>query len=214
MVGFYLGYATTWWPRMSLNAEQEMLKRWVYILLCWVGVMTIVPIQHPLIQLVGLRGNGFLVPFILIGNWLKKEEALRLALWLSLLNHLAFGFGIAEYLTSVQAFFPRNAVTEIIYRSGDVIVTNASAKLRIPSCFSNAHSYGGVMDATLPWLIGMWMQPRLPIWQRILLGSGIVLAMLGVFMCAARTPILILGALIVVTSYYMFSLGSSRGRFG
>jgi hypothetical protein len=159
--------------------------------------MFLLPIQHPLIQLVGLRGNMFLLPFLVIGAWLGRADARRLTLWLAVLNHVALAFAVAEYIRGVPAFYPRNAVTELIYRSNDVAGYTA---LRIPACFANAHCFGGTMLMTFPWLIGVWLQPRLPAWQRVLVASGIMAAMVGVFMCAARLFVVQLAVLVVVIS--------------
>jgi hypothetical protein len=181
----------------AANLIVRPLRRWLVVLIVWSVLMSLLPLQHPLIQLVGLRGNTFLLPFLIVGAWLRREDALRLALCLAVLNHVAFAFALAEYFRGVSAFYPRNQVTEIIYRSADV----AGATLRIPACFSNAASYGNCMVMTIPWLLGALFQPRLALWKRLVLASGLVLAMLGIFFCASRTPLVFLVLLILVTSF-------------
>jgi hypothetical protein len=197
VLGFFLTLFCGGMRKKGLTSDQQQLKRWVWALLGWAGVMFLVPMQHPLIQLVGLRGNAFLIPFLVVGSRLERKDAIHLGLWLSVLNHLAFVFAVAEFILGVPAFFPENAVTEIVYNSNDVAGYTAH---RIPSCFSNAHIFGGTMVTTLPWLLGAWVQPQLPIAKRCLLASGMASAMLGVFMCAARTPLLLLGVIIVLTT--------------
>ena len=169
------------------------LRRWVWLLLGWAGVMFLLPLQHPLIQLVGLRGNAFLLPFLLVGGWLDRRDAERLALWLAALNILAFAFAMAEYRMGVPAFFPKNAVTEIIYKSKDV--ANYTA-YRIPACFSSAHAFGGSMVLSLPWLAGAWVQAGRRLGRHLLLTLGIAAAVMGTFMSAAREPIVLLFALL------------------
>src|SRR5262249_4845856 len=109
----------------------------------------------------------------------------------------ALAFAVAEYWRGVELFFPRNAVTELIYRSNDVAGYTA---LRIPACFSNAHCYGGTMLMTIPWLVGAWLEKRLPAWQRVLVAGGILAAMVGIFMCPARLFAVQLALLVVVTT--------------
>jgi hypothetical protein len=179
----------------SLQALQP-LRRWTWALLGWTAIMSLLPLQHVLIQLVGLRGNAFLLPFLLLGGALRRLEARQLSLWVAALNHVACAFALAEFFMGVPALYPRNQVTELIYRSGDV----AGGAFRIPACFANAHSYGGTMVTTLPWLIGAWVQPRVPWWQRLLLASGIAAAMAGAFMSAARTIMAQLVAVLLVTT--------------
>jgi hypothetical protein len=193
-VGFY-GAMLFFPPASARGPHLEPLWWWVKVLLGWSFVMFLLPLQHPLIQLVGLRGNGFLLPFLLFGGWLRGDDARRLALWMAALNVMAFGFGAAEFVVGVEPFYPVNAVTELIYKSGDVAGYTA---YRIPACFSNAHSYGGTMVSTLPWLLGALVQPGNRVWQRGLLVAGTATGLLGVFMCAARMHVLLL--LILVCS--------------
>ena len=98
------------------------------------------PCRTPLIQLVGLRGSIFLLPFVLLGARLTGDDVYKLALWLSLRNLAAGALAVVQFVVGVEQFFPHNAVTDIIYRSKDL--ANYTA-YRIPSSFSNAHAYAG-----------------------------------------------------------------------
>jgi hypothetical protein len=196
VIGFYLSLLGNW-PGGERNRAVRSLQIWTGVLIGWALLMFLVPLQHPLIQLVGLRGNAFLLPFLVVGASLGRADARRLAVWLAVLNHVALAFALAEFVIGVEAFFPYSAVTELIYRSNDVADYTA---LRIPSCFANAHSFGGAMVMSLPWLIGAWTQPRLTGWQRTLLLSGTVLAMLGIFMCAARLVVVQLAVIVIFTT--------------
>jgi hypothetical protein len=166
----------------------------------------VVPIQHMLIQLVGLRGNAFLVPFLLVGARLTGDDARRLSAWLALLNLMALAFAAAEFVLGVPRFFPENAVTDIIYRSKDLAGNTA---YRIPACFANAHGYAGTMVMTVPWLVGAWMQPRRPTWQGYLLLAGLGAALLGVFLTGARVHMALLFGLVVVIT----ASGQLRGSY-
>lgn len=72
------------------NPEFLHLKLWVGALVLWPILPFLIPFQDPLIQLVGLRGNIFLLPFLLIGARLGREELHPLALEVAVLNLLAF----------------------------------------------------------------------------------------------------------------------------
>src|SRR5688572_17582808 len=85
VLGFYLALFMRP-PSAAVLAKGEPVQRWVYWLVGWAVIMFFLPFQHPLIQLVGLRGNAFLVPFLLIGAWLLQRETLALATWLAVLN--------------------------------------------------------------------------------------------------------------------------------
>jgi hypothetical protein len=203
-----VGYYAALWGRPGaplVPPWAEPLRRWLAVLLGWVVVMFLLPLQPLLIQVVGLRGNAFLVPFLLVGTMLKDEEFNRVCLWLAVLNLVALGFGVAEYFRGVPAFFPENAVTELIYRSKDVAGATA---YRIPATFANAHSYAGTMVMTVPWLVGAWAMPRGKPWQRLLILAGIVAAALGVFLSAARVPFVQLALVLVLVTL------SGQLRFG
>jgi hypothetical protein len=95
----------------------EPLRPWLEFLIGWPLLLFLIPIQDFLIQVVGLRGNIFLLPFILFGARLDADERYRLALWLAGLNVLAFAFAGTEYFVGLEKFFPHNKVTELLYLS-------------------------------------------------------------------------------------------------
>ena len=187
------------------GGPRRELRVWAAVLMGWACFMALLPLQHPLIQLVGLRGNAFLLPFLLLGERLGRPEARRLALWIAALNLMALGFAGAEYFRGVPAFYPKNAVTEIIYKSNDVAGYTA---YRIPATFVTAHAFAGTMVGSLPWLLGAWFQPGNRAWQHVLLASAVAAAVLGVFMSATRVNIILLAVL------FGALLLSGRLRFG
>jgi hypothetical protein len=187
------------------EGPRRELRTWVAVLIGWACFMALLPLQHPLIQLVGLRGNAFLLPFLLVGERLGRPDARRLALWIAALNLVALGFASAEYFRGVPAFYPKNAVTEIIYKSNDVAGYTA---YRIPATFVTAHAFAGTMVGSLPWLLGAWFQPGNRGWQHALLASAVAASVLGVFMSATRLNMILVAALFGVL------LLSGRLRFG
>jgi hypothetical protein len=203
-----LGFYASWIGRRNgppADRRDRELRAWMLVLMGWAGVMFVLPLQHPLIQLVGLRGNAFLLPFLLFGGRLGPGDARRLAFWIALLNLTAIGFAVAEYFRGVPAFYPKNAVTDLIYKSNDVAGYTA---LRIPACFVTAHAFAGAMVGSLPWLLGAWFQRGNRLWQHLLLGAATAAAVLGVFMSATRTNFILLALMLAVV------LLSGRMRIG
>ncbi len=183
------------------GSKLAVLKLWVLALIAWPVALFFVPFQDPMVQLVGLRGNVLLLPVALMGARLEDGEAYRLALWMAVLNVMAFALACAEFFLGVKEFFPyRQGVTDIIYRSNDLVGYTA---FRIPSSFANAHAYGGTMVATLPWLLGAWVQRHPGRGRGLLLTLAIPASILGVFMSAARTHMIIVFALLAVASFLL-----------
>lgn len=147
-----LGLYCTQLPRSFVPGSRQLLgplSVWVAVLIAWPVLLLAIPRQDALVQLVGLRGNVFLVPFLLLGARLTDERAHRLALWCAVLNIVVFLVAAAEYQLGIQPFFPKNAVTAIIYASNDATGLGYGVH-RIPATFSSAHAYGGTMVATPP----------------------------------------------------------------
>ena len=178
-------------------ARTATLRLWVGVLMLWPLVLTIVPVQYPLIQLVGLRSNTLLLPFLLIGARLEAEELDELALFLAAFNLMALGVGVTEYFVGLEPFFPRNPVTELMYNSRDVAGFSA---FRIPSFFVNAAAYSGTMVMTIPFLFGAWNRES-RLWARILICSGMGASMVGVFLGASRTHAIVLFLAVIVATF-------------
>src|ERR1700749_302553 len=51
--------------RVFVTPDGQTLRHWVTFLIAVPLVMFFIPLQDPLVQLVGLRGNAFLLPFLL-----------------------------------------------------------------------------------------------------------------------------------------------------
>lgn len=193
-------YAAQLFRKLDAKAHYKLsgLQPWLELLILWPCLLFIIPIQDFAIQLVGLRGNIFLLPFIILGARLEDDDRYRLAIWVSILNLAALIFGGAEYFWGVERFFPQNKVTEIIYLSKDLVSHTA---YRIPATFVNAHAYGGTMAATLPLLIGALMQERKAEWHKLLFSSALGASMLGVLMCGARLTFVIAFTMIIVAIF-------------
>lgn len=193
----------------KLNPSQEFkvsqLRPWLEVLIAWPVLLFFIPIQDMLIQFVGLRGCIFFLPFLLFGARLENKERYRLALWIAGLNLMALVVASTEFFWGVERFFPHNKLTELIYISRDVV---GHSSYRIPSTFSNAHSYGGTMAVTLPLLIGALVQERKRDWHFYLLMLALAASIIGVLMSAARTHFIIVSIIIVVATF------SLRTRFG
>lgn len=196
-LGLYLvqlGKAQPRWQHM----RSEDIRNWLIVLIAWPLVLFAMPWQDPLIQLVGLRGSVFLLPFVLLGARLTGDDVYKLALWFSVLNLGAGALAIAEYTLGIEQFFPRNTVTDIIYRSKDL--ANYTA-YRIPSSFGNAHSYAATMVLTVVVIAGASVQGHHGKWQSRLMGAALLVSMGGVFMSATRLNALILFVLIATSIF-------------
>jgi hypothetical protein len=169
----------------------EELRTWLYVMIGWPVVLFLAPTQDVLVELVGLRGNVFMLPCLLIGARLRRRDMLTVARCLAVLNIGAGLLAGVEYVVGIEPFFPRNPVTDIIYRSGDIAEFTA---YRIPSSFANAHAFAGTMVGTLPLLVGAWMQPVTRGW-RALFSVAISISVLSVFATGARLPVVLLFAL-------------------
>lgn len=176
------------------------------VLFAWPILLFFVPIQTTFVQLVGLRGAIWFLPFLLVGGCLSGAEIYGLAVWLAVLNLVALSFGGAEYFRGIAEFFPRNEVTKIIYLSHDVAKYTA---FRIPSLFPNPAAYSSTMNLTLPLLVSAWSQRRQrSILIQLLVLAGIAAACIGVFLAASRSQALILlliGGFLAVLSKIKFS---------
>jgi hypothetical protein len=95
----------------------------------------------------------------------------------------------------LEPFYPRNVVTELIYISRDVADYTA---FRIPATFSSAHAYGGTMVTSIPLLLGAWQQRRHARVDTLVLLGGLIAAVLGVFVAAARVNAVVLFLLLIV----------------
>ena len=182
---------------MSERLRLDELRLWLMVLIGWPIVLFLVPQQDILVEVVGLRGNVLMLPCLLIGARFTRDDVYELAHWVAVLNLAAGAVAAVEFVIGIQPFFPRNAVTEIIYKSGDVAGFTA---YRIPSTFTSAHAYGGMMVTTLPLLIGAWMQKAR--YSGPLFGAAIVVSALGVFVAAARLPVVLM---FLVTGAALFS---------
>lgn len=174
------------------------LQRWMLLLTIWPAILLLVPVQDILVELVGLRGHIFFLPFILIGARITDEERYQFALWLAALNLAAFGFAVAEYFWGVTTFYPyREGVTTLVYMSKDLAGYTAH---RIPATFGNAHAYAGTMVMTIPILFGAWISKHRSIWQSYLLAIALAASITGIFMAAARTHALALFVMLAVVT--------------
>jgi hypothetical protein len=180
------------------HRRSEDLRNWMTVLIAWPILLFFIPMQDPLIQLVGLRGSIFLLPFVLLGARLTGVDVYKLGLWFAVLNIAAFLLAAVEFVVGIEPFFPHNAVTDLIYRSKDL--ANYTA-YRIPSSFANAHSFAATMVLSIVVIAGSWVQGHHGRWQPRLMGAGLAASVLGIFMSATRTNALILFALIATSMF-------------
>jgi len=197
VLGFYAGQLFR--PlTQAMKWRVEGLQLWMELLIFWPLVVFFFPAQDMMVRLVGLRTSIFFLPFLLIGARLRPEERYKLALGLAVLNLVALGFAGAEFFWGVPLFFPRNIVTRIIYISKDVVGHTA---YRIPACFANAHAFGNAITATVPLLAGALIQKRKQQWEIYLLVAGLIAAVLGVLLSAARLSFVVIAVMVVILTF-------------
>jgi hypothetical protein len=198
LVGLYVTQLLRLQSPLDRERTQQF-RTWLALLVFWPLFLLILPLQDPMVQLVGLRAHIFFLPFLLLGTRLTREELYRLALWLAALNLLAFGFALAEFFFGLRHFYPENEVTALIYRSNDIRATGSlRGAFRIPATFANSGVYGATMAMTLPLLLGAWMQRR-GTRARLFLLAAVGVSALGIFFSATRTNILLLGLIMMVS---------------
>lgn len=185
-------------PEQRLRLQK--IKLWVGFLMIWPALLFLLPIQDTMVELVGLRGNIFLLPFLVIGARLSNEEINKLALRIAFLNTIVFGLAVVEFFLGVEKFFPKNTVTQIIYLGKDIAGYTA---FRIPASFTSAHAYAGTMVLSIPLIVGAWLQKRSNRWQKCLLLAGLMASLIGTFLAAARIHIVVLFLLLIIISISM-----------
>jgi len=184
-----------------VNAVQRFKLRrlmpWVICLAGWPTLLLLVPSQHPLIQLVGWRGNVLFVPFILYGALLDSSDMRLLAKTLAVMNIGVLCLALAETIVGVPWFYPFNAVDAMIYKSTDVFFGGES-HFRIPGTFTNAATYATSMVASMPLLLGALSLERLKGWGRHLLFGACGASAVGVFLAASRSEAVVLFLMVAI----------------
>lgn len=184
-VGFFIALLA----RTDTPVQRFKMRRimpWVLALIGWPLLIMLMPLQPLLVQLVGLRGQIFFVPFILVGAMLDGTEMRKLATGLAILAIIELVFALAEVEFGLPRFYPMNDVDQIIYNSMDVAIGSSNG-YRIPATFIQAAAYGGNMAAGIPLLLGAMIQePRGGTIRKLML-VALGASALGVFLSASRS---------------------------
>jgi hypothetical protein len=200
-------YLALWLRGLSpvQRIRTRAVRQWLVLLVSWPVLLFFVPFQEPLVQLVGLRGVIWFLPFLLIGAILEDVELRALSLCLAALNLAALTIAGMEFFWGISGFFPNNAVTQIIYGSHDVA---GFTQYRIPATFVNAAAYSGVMTITLPLLVGAWTRKDKKAWESWLLIGSLGGTLIGVFLGASRSQ----AGILFMQIAFLLSLGEFRSR--
>jgi O-Antigen ligase len=172
---------------------------WFVALMGWPILLFFVPVQNPLIQLVGLRAQIFFIPYLLIGSIIDGEDAYKLAMSFAVMNIVELGIALVEIAIGVPFFFPRNAVDQIIYNSTDVYI-GGIGNYRIPATFMSSAAYGGDMVGSLPLLLGALSLKGMSAWGRRLVLVAVGASAVGVFLCASRSQAVLLIVMITAVT--------------
>jgi len=202
LLGLYLSVR---WSSPADAKRSRAARFWTILLILWPALLVALPFQPVLISLVGLRGNVYFIPLLVIGSRLKGKDLVELSLGLAVLDLVALGFAGAEYFLGVERFFPFSPVTQIMYASRDV----AGGFFRIPSTFATAAAFGGAMVGTIPFLVGLWTGTENRRYRMAGL-IGIPAALLGMLMSATRTNFVIGCAIVGFLFLKMRMSGTQR----
>lgn len=187
-LGFLLGHA-------GARAGYGPGGRFALLLIGWPVLLALIPVNDLLIQMVALRAAVWFLPVVLLASRLTGADLGVIARGLTVLNLCALAGGLYVYQNGVEALYPQNAVTQIIYMSKDV---GGFEFHRIPSTFLSAHAYGGAMLFSLPFLLDRLFGPGVRWPDRSLAAAGVVAAAAGILMCAARQPVVLFAMAAVV----------------
>jgi hypothetical protein len=176
------------------------LMPWFLFLAGWPLLLFFVPAQDALVQLVGLRGNVFFLPFLLVGTMMTSNDFSRIARAFAILNIAALVVALAEAGFGLQHFYAvERPVNDIIFRSNDVVYGGA-AHYRIPASFVSSAAYASTMIATLPVLIGGLVREVPGSRWRYLVAIAIGVTALGVFLAGSRSAVVLLMVLGIATT--------------
>jgi hypothetical protein len=191
VLGAYLGGVRC----LRTGLASARLKTWIVALaILPVFLILLSPMldaQPFLVQLLGIRPALLFLPLVLFGAAMEIKDFRALALWAAPVTMAAGIVAVGEYVWGLESFFPVNEASKIIYLSQDV----GEGAYRIPSTFSSAHAYGGTMLALLPLLAYLVEEGG---WRQKLGITAAGMAILGIFACGARTPVIGLAFLAVV----------------
>jgi hypothetical protein len=198
-VGFFLGR-----PQLSAGVWNGTAALFVMFLIGWPAFLTLMPVNDLLVQLVALRATVWFLPVLLVATRLTAADLSTMARGLAVLNLVAFVVGLYLYFRGIEALYPENAVTALMYRSKDVV---GSEFHRVPSTFLNAHGYAGAMLLSLPFLLDRTFGFRVLWLDRTLAIAGVSAAVAGLLMSAVRAPLVTFAiATILAWVFTRFSL--------
>ena len=106
VLGLYIGQL---WRPLTPERRRHAhdLRLWLVALITWpVLLFFLTPADTPLVELVGLRANTFLLPFLLLGARLDDDDMFWLALAFAALNLAVVGVGIAEFFLGIEQGLP------------------------------------------------------------------------------------------------------------
>jgi hypothetical protein len=185
VLGLYVGAYVFHARRMAAARSTPWIGYFLF-LLAWPTFMALLPINDVLVQLVALRATIWFLPVMLIASRLTAADLTVLARVLAVMNFFALAGGLYLYQNGVEALYPRNAVTEIIYMSKDVA---GNEHRRVPSTLLSAHAYAGTMLYTLPFLLARLFGVRVGSGERALMAAAVAAALAGILLSATRAPV-------------------------
>jgi hypothetical protein len=184
-------------PHHNAHHIIRSLYQKIKYLCLWPAFLLVIPYDNLLINLVGLRVAVFYVPFLLVCVQCTDRNLDEIATWLSVLNIFALGAAVMEVRNGIEYFYPRNAVTELIYASA----IGEESSHRIPAIFCTAAHYGACMSLSMALIIRSLFYEQ-KILTNIIYSCGIGAAGAGLLLCSCRSPVLgaIFGLIVFVVA--------------
>jgi hypothetical protein len=187
IIGFYAVQFNKPVSSEAASVSQDA-KGWLSLLIGWPLILFFVPINHILVQLVGLRHIILFLPALLLGARTRPKDLNTIATTLAILNAAVFVFAVLEYWYGITPFYPHNSATDIMYRSHDISST-AGRFFRIPATFTSSHAYAGNLLLTLPLLLNPILDTELRASKRLFFAAATILTVIGVFLAGPRLPV-------------------------
>jgi hypothetical protein len=156
------------------------------VLIAWPLLLMFMPVDPIMIQLVGFRAAVMFIPFLLIGARCEGQDWSNLSAWLTVLNISALVGAVLMYTFGLEAFYPRNQTTNLLFTTG---IEGATDMHRIPAFFIHSHAFASTMVMSLPFLASSFLDLSHGFRFRMFVLVGIIAALGGIVLSANRSAV-------------------------
>ena len=195
VLGLYLGF----FFRKSLmgrRVEAGLAGPFVLFLIVWPSLPVLLPHQPLLGPVCRTSGHHLVSSGLVDRHPTHHGRPGGAGPRTGVLNLVALAGGVYIFLYGVEALYPKNAITQIIYASNDVGRLQVSSRpVHVPErpCVRRDHA----VHPAVPPRPGGWGKGPAG-WTGCLAVAGVVAAAGGLLMCGARSPLVMFGLTLVV----------------